>query len=71
MSCKRRSRGARGLILLVLTVASLAVLRADVIEDSASLENVFDEALLDIHGERWSPAQGENLESARRQFARV
>jgi hypothetical protein len=39
-----KSRGARGLILFVLAVVSLAVLRADVIEDSASLENVFDEA---------------------------
>jgi high-affinity iron transporter len=57
--------------LFVLATVSLAVLRADVIEDSASLENVFDEALLDIHGERWSPAEGENLESARKQFARV
>jgi high-affinity iron transporter len=58
-------------ILLMLAVVSLAVLRADVIEDSALLENVFDEALLDIHGERWSPAEGENLESARKQFGQV
>jgi high-affinity iron transporter len=55
----------------MLAVVSLAVLRADVIEDSALLENVFDEALLDIHGERWSPAEGENLESARKQFGQV
>ena len=48
-----------------------AVLRADVIDDSASLQNVFDEALLDIHGERWSPAIGENLLRARDQFARL
>ncbi|MGA7214854.1 MAG: FTR1 family protein [Terrimicrobiaceae bacterium] len=52
-------------------LVSFAVLRADVIDDSASLQNVFDEALLDIHGERWSPAIGENLLRARDQFARL
>jgi high-affinity iron transporter len=55
----------------MLAVVSLAVLRADVIEDSASLESVFDEALLDIHGERWTPAEGENLERATKQFGQV
>ena len=66
MSCERRSSGARGLIISLLALVSFAVLRADVIDDSASLQNVFDEALLDIHGERWSPAIGENLLRARR-----
>ncbi|MGB8464836.1 MAG: FTR1 family protein [Terrimicrobiaceae bacterium] len=69
MSCKRRSSGARGWIISLLALVSFTVLRADVIDDSASLENVFDEALLDIHGERWSPAIGENLLLARQQFA--
>ena len=69
MSCGRRSGGARGLILSLLMLVSFAVLRADVIDESASLQNVFDEALLDIHGERWSPAIGENLLRARDQFA--
>jgi high-affinity iron transporter len=57
------------LILSLLMLVSFAVLRADVIDESASLQNVFDEALLDIHGERWSPAIGENLLRARDQFA--
>ncbi len=59
------------MIISLLMLVSFAVLRADVIDDSASLQNVFDEALLDIHGERWSPAIGENLLRARDQFARL
>ena len=58
-------------IFSLLALVSLALLRADVIDESASLQNVFDEALLDIHGERWSPAIGENLRGARGQFARM
>jgi high-affinity iron transporter len=57
------------LIVSLLMLVSFATLRADVIDDSASLQNVFDEALLDIHGERWTPAIGENLLRAREQFA--
>jgi high-affinity iron transporter len=52
-------------------LVSVALLRADVIDASASLQDVFDEALVDIHGERWSPPLGENLQAARDQFARI
>ena len=69
MSCKRRSDGARVTILSLLALVFVALLRADVIDESASLQNVFDEALLDIYGERWSPAIGENLQVARGRFA--
>jgi high-affinity iron transporter len=59
------------LIICLFVLVSLASLRADVIDDSTALQNVFDEALLDIHGERWSPAIGESLQKARNQFAQV
>ena len=71
MSLGIRSSRAWALVFLGLVFASLTILRADVIDDSASLEGVFDEALLDIHGDRWSPAIGETLESARTRFAQV
>jgi high-affinity iron transporter len=57
------------LIVLLCLLVSLAGLWADAIDDSVVLQNVFDEALLDIHGGRWSPAIGENLQQARSQFA--
>ena len=59
------------MILSLLAVLSLALLQADVIDESASLQNVFDEAILDIHGERWAPKIGENLTEARDRFARM
>ena len=45
---------------LGLAVLVAVAFRADVIDESSSLQNVFDEALLDIHGERWTPQLGEN-----------
>ena len=45
-------------IFSLLGLVFVALLRADVIDEAASLQNVFDEALLDIYGERWSPAVG-------------
>jgi high-affinity iron transporter len=71
MCCRGRSGGARGTISSFLALVSVALLRADVIDASASLQDVFDEALVDIHGERWSPPLGENLQAARDQFARI
>ena len=50
----------------VLAVASV---QADIIDDSGSLQGAFDEALLDIHGERWAPALSENLTAAQATFA--
>jgi high-affinity iron transporter len=58
-------------IFSLLALVFVALLRADVIDEAASLQNVFDEALLDIYGERWSPAIGDNLQAARGQFAAV
>ena len=57
------------MILSLLALLLIAFVQADVIDESASLQNVFDEALLDIHGERWSPGIGENLKGARDRFA--
>ncbi|HEY5779595.1 MAG TPA: FTR1 family protein [Terrimicrobiaceae bacterium] len=71
MNCREGSRGARGLIVVLCVLAPVAALRADAIDDSAALQGVFDEALLDIHGGRWSPAIDESLQQARNQFAQV
>ena len=57
------------MILSLLALLLIAFVQADVIDESASLQNVFDEALLDIHGERWSPGIGESLKGARDRFA--
>ena len=57
------------MILSLLAPLLIAFVQADVIDESASLQNVFDEALLDIHGERWSPGIGESLKGARDRFA--
>jgi len=50
-------------------LVALASLWADAIDEAGVLQNVFDEALLDIHGGRWSPAIGESLGGARSRFA--
>jgi high-affinity iron transporter len=71
MNCRRRSGGVRGTILSLLALLAVGFVHADVIDESASLQNVFDEALLDIHGERWSPGIGEKLAEARDRFARM
>lgn len=56
------------LFAAAFAVASLA--QADVIDDSAALQSAFDEALLDIHGDRWTPTVGQNLDAARAAFGR-
>jgi hypothetical protein len=43
------------LIVFLLLLVGVAAGRADAIDDSAALQSEFDEALLEIHGERWSP----------------
>lgn len=43
-------------------------LRADIIDDAGALQAVYDESLLDIHGDRWSPESAQKLESAREVF---
>ena len=55
-------------IFSLLALVFVALVRADVIDEAASLQSVFDEALLDIYGERWSPAIGDNLQAASGQF---
>lgn len=71
MNCRRRARVARGLIVLLCLLVPFAGLWADAIDDSTDLQNVFDEALLEIHGERWSPAIGGDLQQARGRFAQT
>lgn len=54
-------------VLAVLLAVSAAT--ADIIDDSSALQSVFDEALLDVHGGRWTPAIGENLTAAQARFS--
>src|SRR5690606_16946168 len=54
------------LLLLLAFVPSSA--RADAIDDNAALPAVLDEALLDLHGERWNPEIAAKLEERQRQF---
>ena len=61
----------RGLIILLSVLVSLTNLRADAIDASSVLQNVFDEALLDIHGGRWSPEIEERLRHGREQFGQI
>jgi len=55
-------------LALAAALVSSGGLRADVIDDAGSLQGAFDEALLDIHGGRWTPALTENLLAAQRAF---
>ena len=71
MKCRKRSCVGRGLIIFLSVLVSLASLRADAIDESSVLQNAFDEALLDIHGGRWSPAIEESLRKAREQFGQI
>ena len=61
----------RGLIIFLSVLVSLTNLRADAIDASSVLQNVFDEALLDIHGGRWSPEIEESLRQGREQFGQI
>ena len=61
----------RGLIIFLSVLVSLTNLRADAIDASSVLQNVFDEALLDIHGGRWSPEIEERLRRGREQFGQI
>jgi high-affinity iron transporter len=71
MNRKRRSRRAQGRIFVLCLLAFVASLCADAIDESATLQNVLDEALLDVHGGRWSPAIAENLQQASSRFAQA
>ncbi len=55
--------------LLAVGLALSIPARADVIDDSGRLQGAFDEALLDIHGDRWSPALDQKLLAAYAEFA--
>ena len=61
----------RGLIIFLSVLVSLTNLRADAIDASSVLQNVFDEALLDIHGGRWSPEIEERIRRGREQFGQI
>jgi high-affinity iron transporter len=61
----------RGLIIFLSVLVSLTNLQADAIDASSVLQNVFDEALLDIHGGRWSPEIEERLRLGREQFGQI
>ena len=62
---------AQGLIICLAFVISHGNLQADAIDESSLLQNVFDEALLDLHGGRWSPAMEENLQKAGETFGQT
>jgi high-affinity iron transporter len=70
MKDRKRSVG-QGLVVLLSVLVSLIDLRADAIDASSVLQGVFDEALLDIHGGRWSPAIEERLQQGREQFGQI
>lgn len=59
-------------LLIPILAATLAagVLRADVIDDAGAMQDAFDEALLDVHGDRWTPNIGQNLATAQAAFGR-
>ena len=61
----------QGLIICLVLLVSHWNLQADAIDESSLLQNVFDEALLDLHGGRWSPAMEEKLQQAREQFGQT
>ena len=71
MKCERGSWFVQGLIICLALVISHGNLQADAIDESSLLQSVFDEALLDLHGGRWSPAMEENLQKAREQFGQT
>lgn len=54
-------------IAVGLALATMA--RGDVIDDASLLQSAFDESLLDVHGERWSPTVDQNLLAAYAKFA--
>lgn len=60
--------------LLLIALAGLGFFisvpaRGDIIDDSGTLQGAFDEALLDIHGDRWSPSVDLRLSGAMSAFA--
>ncbi len=55
-------------LAVAAVLASPGGIRADVIDDAGTLQGAFDEALLDIHGERWTPSLPENLQAAQHAF---
>jgi len=57
--------GIGGLLCLSLVPAAA---RADVIDDTSALQEVLDDALLDVHGSRWTNATTENLARASQAF---
>jgi len=54
--------------LLAGAVWGAPALRADIIDDAGALQAVYDESLLDIHGDRWSAENAQKLEAAREVF---
>ena len=71
MKCERGSWFVQGLIICLALLISHWNLQADAIDESSLLQNVFDEALLDLHGGRWSPAMEEKLQQARERFGQT
>jgi high-affinity iron transporter len=56
--------------VLLVSLASVASVAADVIEDCGGFQEIVDEAFLDLHGGRWSTDLWERIESARASFGR-
>ncbi len=63
------NKPGRGLAMLLALAAAIPLLRADVIDDSETLQGTFDDALLEVHGDRWNAALPRGLEDGRRAFA--
>jgi high-affinity iron transporter len=55
-------------LLLMFLMAVLPMAWGDLIDENASLQGALDEALLDLHGDRWSAEVQESLEERRSAF---
>jgi len=64
----RRSCALLAATVVAAFLPSVSVL-ADAIDDNAALQAVIDEALLDVHGERWSAELASKLEAGKQVFA--
>jgi len=68
MIFRRRILGASCAVIL-LVMAACGSARGDVMDDCDALQGSIDGALLDLHGERWSPEWASTIEAGRTSFA--
>jgi len=59
------------LLAAAAVLATTGLVRADVIDDSSKLQEVVDESLLDLHGDRFSSETLATLQAARAEFGKT